>query len=84
MLTPDENRKFWHRGTKIGAVYGIIALLITGVTSTQDPSGSLAWLSRDWFRHFGVVVSLLPLAAASQAYVAGRKDASNSKVVRSE
>lgn len=79
MLTPDENRRFWHRGTRIGIIYGLIALVILGITTTQDPQGSLAWLSHKWFERFGLIASLLPLAAASQAYVAGRKDAAQSQ-----
>ena len=82
MLTPDENRRFWHRGTKIGVTYGLIALVILGVTTTQDPEGSLSWMSNKWFERFGLIASLLPLAAASQAYVAGRKDASKSNSER--
>jgi hypothetical protein len=79
MLTPDENRRFWHRGTKIGVIYGLIALVILGITTTQDPEGPLGWLSHKWFERFGLIASLLPLAAASQAYVAGRKDAAISQ-----
>jgi len=70
MFTPDENRRLWHRGTKIGVIYGLISFVILGVTTSQDPEGSLAWLSR-----FSSLVILLPIGAASQAYVAGRKDA---------
>ena len=73
MMTPDEDGKIWHRGTKIGFIYSLIALAIVGLTTTQDPAGSLAWLER-----FAFLVILSPLAAASQAYVAGKKDASKS------
>jgi hypothetical protein len=69
MLTQDIDGKLWHRGTKLGLIYAVIAFIVFGVTMTQDPEGPLAWLS-----NFGPLLILAPLAAASHAYVAGRRD----------
>jgi len=72
MITPDEAGKFWHRGTRLGLIYTVITSVILGVTTSQDPGSSLAWLEK-----FSFLAALAPLAAASQAYVAGRRDMIN-------
>ena len=73
MITPDEKGNIWHRGTKLGLIYSLVAFIVFGVTMTQDPNGPYAWLA-----NFGPILILVPTAAASQAYVAGRKDQSKS------
>ena len=70
MLTPDEHGKYWHRGTKIGLIYALTAFLLFVVTMTEDNSdGPLYWLPK-----IGLFFVLLPLAAASHAYSAGKRD----------
>ena len=69
MITQDVNGRFWHRGTKLGLAYAVLAFVIFGVTMTQDPDGPLAWLS-----NLGPLLILVPLAAASHGYVAGQRD----------
>ena len=70
MVTPDKTGKVWHRGTKLGLVYAVITFLVLGLTTSQDPEGTLAWLQK-----FSFLVVIAPLAAASQAYVLGLRDA---------
>lgn len=69
MITQDINGRWWHRGTRLGVVYSVVAFLIFGVTLTQDPDGPYAWLA-----NFGPLLILVPLAAASHAFVAGQRD----------
>ena len=69
MITESEGRIF-HPGTRIGIAYAIVAFIFLGVTMTQDPSGPLAWMSK-----FGILAALAPIAAGSQAYARGRRDA---------
>lgn len=73
MITQDIQGKLWHRGTKIGLIYSVIAFIIFGVTMTQAPAGPYAWLA-----NFGPLLILVPLAAASHAYVAGQRSRLNS------
>jgi len=63
MFTPDSVGRFWHRGTKIGLVYTLIAFVWFGVTMTQDPDGPYGWLET-----WAILVALLPIAAASHGY----------------
>ncbi len=46
MVTPDKTGEIWHRGTKLGLIYAVITFLVLGLTTTQDPAGTLAWLQR--------------------------------------
>lgn len=74
MMTPDESGQVWHRGTKLGLYYAIamaVVLLITGVIPKEVPS--LWWLEKLQF-----LVLFAPIAAASKAYVLGRRDSGQS------
>jgi hypothetical protein len=68
MLTRDETQGFWHPGTKLGIIYALLSLVVLGLT--RDPAPAVAWLEQ-----FSIVLVLLPLAAASHAYVAGKRAA---------
>jgi len=70
MLTKDDGGKFWHRGTKIGMVYATIALLLFIVTMTEDKTDRPLY----WLPKLGLFFVILPLSAASQAYVSGDRD----------
>jgi hypothetical protein len=67
MIRPDVNGKLWHKGTKLGVIYSLIVAVIFGVTTTQDPDGSLLWLEK-----FSFLLYLAPFAAASHGYFAGQ------------
>ena len=70
MMTPDETGRVWHRGTKLGVYYAIamaVALLVFGVVPQEVPA--LSWLEK-----FQFIILLAPVAAASKAYMLGRRD----------
>ena len=74
MMTPDDSGRLWHRGTWLGLYYAIamaVVLLITGIVPKEIPT--LSWLEKLQF-----LVLLAPIAAASKAYVIGRRDARSS------
>ena len=74
MMTPDESGRVLHRGTWLGLYYAIamaVVLLITGIVPKEIPA---LW----WLEKLQPIVLLAPIAAASKAYVLGRRDARSS------
>lgn len=75
MLTRDINGKYWHRGTQLGVLYMLVALLC--MVLTIEPNDTFpAWLQHWWLRAFASLWPLFPLVAASHAYVVGQRNAS--------
>ena len=69
MLTPDDQGRVWHPGTKLGILYSIalaVFLLLTGVIPQEVPA--LQWLEK-----LQALAIFAPMAAASHAYVLGRR-----------
>lgn len=69
MFTLDEQGRFWHPGTKLGFFYAValaLYLLLTGVVPQEVPA--LQWLEK-----LQALAILAPMAAASHAYVLGRR-----------
>ena len=75
MFVPDEFGNIWHRGTKIGLGYAIVLVVVLALFgSLNEDTPKLMWLKKIDF-----VVFFIPVAAGSQAYVAGRKDVNSAK-----
>lgn len=76
MITRTDDGRTWHRGTKIGFTYAVamaILLALFGAIGDDAPP-ALVWLKK-----FDAIIVMVPVAAASQAYVAGLRDEKSGK-----
>lgn len=76
MITRTDDGRTWHRGTRIGFAYAVamaILLAFFGAIGDDAPP-ALVWLKK-----LDGIIVLVPIAAASQAYVAGLRDEKSGK-----